>query len=718
MYPRYLATSATTVSHCCHHLSLLFVRIFSAANVTNCCHRSFYCRRLLRHLLPSSSLLPSSTTALCDFSLLPTLPTAVIVFFYCRRLHSCDICYHRLSLLPSSTPFFVLLFCCQRYQLLSSSSSTAVVSYSCDICYHRLSLLPSSTTALCDFLCQLLNCRRLLHFLRHLLPSFLTVAIIYHCFVRLLLPTLPTAVHRRLLFLRHLLPSSLTVAIIYNCFVRLSAANVTNCCHRLLYCRRLLFLRHLLPSSLTVAIIYNCFERLSLLPTLPTAVIVFYCRRLLLPSSSILATSATITVAIIYPCFCATAANVTNCCHFYSRRLLFLRHLLSPFTVAIIYHCFVRQLSTAAMLVFFYCRRLLFLRHLLPPSLSLLSHCCQRYQSHTAVALCYHRLHLPLLCAYCQRYQLLSSSSFAVVFILATSATIVSSSTILANVTNCCHRLFTAVVFSCDICYHRFSLLPSSTTDFLCCQRYQLLSSSSSTAVVFYSCDICYHRLSLLPSSTTAFVRSSPAANVTNCCHRLLLLPSSSILATSATIVSHCCHHLPLLCATFSANVTNCCHPWYGRWHDQCNSRKGVRSTWQMAVPSECSFLGAKKGNDWLVFQPEDYEERSSTSHLEKVFKCKAEPSLCRRSFKQHNQTPPFPELLDFWTPLHLLNLKWHPLQIDLPLPSRYGHLNFLHMYWKPDSPHPYEIPMVDTLFDTYAFEPEELQRWRENLPE
>ncbi|GIY15277.1 hypothetical protein CEXT_784601 [Caerostris extrusa] len=110
---------ATIVCHCCHHLTLLRVTFVSAVNVSNCCHRLL--------------LLPSSNIASCDF------------------------------------------ICCQRFQLLSSSSSstaTVVFYYSSDFCYHRLSLLPSSNTASCDFLC----CRRFL-----LPPSSSTVAVTcYH----------------------------------------------------------------------------------------------------------------------------------------------------------------------------------------------------------------------------------------------------------------------------------------------------------------------------------------------------------------------------------------------------------------------------------------------------------------------------------------------------------------------------------------------------------
>ncbi|GIX76228.1 hypothetical protein CEXT_640891 [Caerostris extrusa] len=90
-----------------------------------------------------------------------------------------------------------------------------------------------------------------------------------------------------------------------------------------------------------------------------------------------------------------------------------------------------------------------------------------------------------------------------------------------------------------DFCYHRLSLLPSSNTascDFLCCQRFQLLSSFSSATVVFYSCDFCYpSSLSLLPSSNTA------SCDIFCCSHLLLRVISS------AADVFHCRRHLPLL---------------------------------------------------------------------------------------------------------------------------------------------------------------------------
>ncbi|GIX67670.1 hypothetical protein CEXT_142181 [Caerostris extrusa] len=124
-----------------------------------------------------------------------------------------------------------------------------------------------------------------------------------------------------------------------------------------------------------------------------------------------------------------------------------------------------------------------------------------------------------------------------------------------------------AVIFySCDFCYHRLSLLPSSNTasyDFLCCQRFQLLSSSSSATVVFCSSDFCYHRLSMLPSSNTADIFccshlrlrvTFSAAEVFHCCRRLPLSPSFychhrlPMLLSPATIV-----RLPLLSSSSSA---------------------------------------------------------------------------------------------------------------------------------------------------------------------
>ncbi|GIY48754.1 hypothetical protein CDAR_314841 [Caerostris darwini] len=123
-----------------------------------------------------------------------------------------------------------------------------------------------------------------------------------------------------------------------------------------------------------------------------------------------------------------------------------------------------------------------------------------------AIVVCHFCYHLPLLCV-----------TFSA-----------------ANVPNCSSSSAAVVFYSSDFWYHRLSLLPSSNADprdFLCCQRFQLLSSSSSAAVIFYSSDFCYHRLSLLPSSNTAT------------CEYL------------------CCHHLTLLRVTFSAaDVSNSSH--------------------------------------------------------------------------------------------------------------------------------------------------------------
>ncbi|GIY66119.1 hypothetical protein CDAR_265781 [Caerostris darwini] len=85
-----------------------------------------------------------------------------------------------------------------------------------------------------------------------------------------------------------------------------------------------------------------------------------------------------------------------------------------------------------------------------------------------------------------------------------------------------------AVIFySWDFCGHSLLLLPSSNTascDFLCCQRFQTLSSSSSATVVFYYSDFCYHRLSLLPS----LLRATSFVAVIFYFVWLSLLPSSS----------------------------------------------------------------------------------------------------------------------------------------------------------------------------------------------
>ncbi|GIX91416.1 hypothetical protein CEXT_164471 [Caerostris extrusa] len=124
----------------------------------------------------------------------------------------------------------------------------------------------------------------------------------------------------------------------------------------------------------------------------------------------------------------------------------------------------------------------------------------------------------------------------------------------------------------CDLCCSRVSLLPSSTTasvqipllpssntascDFLCCRRFQLLSSSSA-AVVFYSWDFCGHRLLLLPSSNIASCDFL-------CCRRLQLVSSSS----SAAVIFLCYHRLSLLLSPativrlpFTVVVLLCCSP-------------------------------------------------------------------------------------------------------------------------------------------------------------
>ncbi|GIZ00208.1 hypothetical protein CEXT_338361 [Caerostris extrusa] len=195
----------------------------------------------------------------------------------------------------------------------------------CDLCCRRLPLLPPFTAASCEYLrCQHLTlfcatfllptlqtslsssssyCRRLL-FLRHLLPSSLTAAIIYHCFVRLFLCqryqllSSSSSPCRRLLFLRHLLPSSTTVASqLCACCQRSShrllcrdscdiSTIVSHCCHHqrfvptavivFFYCCRLLFLRHLLPSS------PHCGHHLPLLCATSAANVTNCCHRLLL----------------------------------------------------------------------------------------------------------------------------------------------------------------------------------------------------------------------------------------------------------------------------------------------------------------------------------------------------------------------------------------------------------------------------------------------------
>ncbi|GIX79824.1 hypothetical protein CDAR_590691 [Caerostris darwini] len=164
-------------------------------------------------------------------------PIAVIVFFCYRRLLFEGLCYHCLSLLPSSNTASWDFLCCQRFQLLSSSSSATVVLYSRDFYYHRLSLLLSSTTASCDFLC----CHHL-----PLLRVTFSAAIIYHCFGRI-----------------PLLSSSNTASCDFLCcqrFQLLSSSSSVN--------------RHLLlpPSSFTVAVI--CYHR-----AISFTAVVFLCCR-------------------------------------------------------------------------------------------------------------------------------------------------------------------------------------------------------------------------------------------------------------------------------------------------------------------------------------------------------------------------------------------------------------------------------------------------------
>ncbi|GIX86917.1 hypothetical protein CDAR_550631 [Caerostris darwini] len=129
-------------------------------------------------------------------------------------------------------------------------------------------------------------------------------------------------------------------------------------------------------------------------------------------------------------------------------------------------------------------------------------------------------------------------------------------------------------------------LLPSSSTswDFLCCQCFPLLPSSSTATIVFHccchllpSCDFLYcRRLPLSPSSSTATI-------VFHCyCH---LLPSFDYLycrrlplsPSTATIVFHCCctcchrvtsfsvvvfycHRHRLLPPSSSTVAVTCCH--------------------------------------------------------------------------------------------------------------------------------------------------------------